>query len=280
MYGVAVRMYATGRTVLSSTLRRAASAPTRLPGDVAEHDRRDEQRERVRDRGPDQVADRRADVRDARAEVAVEEAAPEVEVLLPERLVEPERLREVAVELLRGGGVGLEPRDQAVDRVAGHQPRDRPVDRDRDEEGDEVEDDLAGEVAAHAVSGRSWCEVRGARGRGGARVRAPPDPGREASACALALLQPEAGQRVDARHVEVAVPDGGRELGRCRPRGSSSTRTCCTAPTCRCTRAGSQADPRGWIFCICEWIFRAFATSVDFVLLSCGSAPTASRPPA
>ena len=31
MYGVAVRMYPTGRMVLSSTFRRAAIAPTRLP---------------------------------------------------------------------------------------------------------------------------------------------------------------------------------------------------------------------------------------------------------
>src|SRR5215510_251614 len=31
MYGVAVRMYETGSTVLSSDLRRAAIAPTRLP---------------------------------------------------------------------------------------------------------------------------------------------------------------------------------------------------------------------------------------------------------
>ena len=39
----------------------------------------------------------------------MQEPAPEVEVLLPERLVEPERLREVAVELLRGRRVGLDP---------------------------------------------------------------------------------------------------------------------------------------------------------------------------
>ena len=31
MYGVALRTYATGSTVLSSDFRRAASAPTRLP---------------------------------------------------------------------------------------------------------------------------------------------------------------------------------------------------------------------------------------------------------
>ena len=121
--------------------------------DVAEDDRRDEQGEGVRGRRPDQLAHRRADVGDALPEVAVEEATPEVEVLLPERPIEPERAGEVPLELLRGGGVGPQTRDEPLHRVAGHEPWDRPVDRHRDEERREVERELAGEVAGHAGSG-------------------------------------------------------------------------------------------------------------------------------
>ena len=124
-----------------------------VAGDVAEHDRGDEERERVGDRGPDELAHRGADVGDARAEVAVQEPAPEVDVLPPERLVEAEGLGEVAVQLLRCGRVGLDPADQPVDRVARHQARDRPVDRHRHEEGEQVEQRFPGEVSGHESSG-------------------------------------------------------------------------------------------------------------------------------
>ena len=43
------------------------------------------------------------------------------------------------------GANGVEP----VDRVTGHEPRDGEVDRDRDEERQQVDRDLAGEVASH-----------------------------------------------------------------------------------------------------------------------------------
>ncbi len=57
----------------------------------------------------------------------------------------------------------------------------------------------------------------------------------------------ELGERVDARHVEYPVPRRRDVLQALAPRrsGSWSSRSCCTAPTSRCTRAGSQAGPRG-----------------------------------
>ena len=62
----------------------------------AEQDRRHQQRERVRERVEDQLGDGRRELADAMPEVAVEERAPEVQVLLPERHVEPEGVRVVA----------------------------------------------------------------------------------------------------------------------------------------------------------------------------------------
>jgi hypothetical protein len=79
-----------------------------VPGDVAEHDRGDEQRERVRQRRPDEIADTRADVGDARPEVAVQQSPPEVDVLLPQRLIEVEGLREETVQLRRRGRVRVD----------------------------------------------------------------------------------------------------------------------------------------------------------------------------
>jgi hypothetical protein len=82
-------------------------------------------------------------VGDAEPEVALEQRLPEVEVLLPDRDVESERLRVVALERLLGARLRLHPREQALDRVARHEPGDRPVDRHRNDEGDEVDEALA-----------------------------------------------------------------------------------------------------------------------------------------
>ena len=199
----------------------------------------------------DQVAHRRADVGDARAEVAVEEPTPEVEVLRPQRLVEPERLGEVAVQLLRGRRVGLQARDQAVDRVARHQPRDRPVDRHRHEEREEVDARSCGRGSASRVSGVCASLVECRAGRRRRRPLPLPRKGSGPTASGLreidVLLLLQLRERVDARHVEVAVPHRGRVL-QPRARGAREVRparSCCTAPTSRCTRAGSRADPRG-----------------------------------
>src|SRR5262249_44515770 len=94
----------------------------------------------------------RREVRDTASEIAVEERGPEVEVLLPPRHVEAERVRVVAGQRLLRRRLRLHPTEQLLDRVARHQPRDRPVDRHRDDERDEVDDELAGEVTDHECS--------------------------------------------------------------------------------------------------------------------------------
>ena len=93
----------------------------------------------------------------------------------------------------------------------GMKPRDRPVDRHRDEEGQEVDDELAREVSDHATSSG----VRTARSN--ARHPSRDGAGRgvaRSSACAppLRARGPEAGEHVDARHLPVVPPGGGREL--------------------------------------------------------------------
>ncbi len=123
-----------------------------VPGPEAEQDRRYEQRERVRQRAEDQRRDRGGEVHDAAAEIAAEERRPEVEVLLPQRDVEAERLRVVAGQDRLRARLGLHPREELLDRVARHEARDRPVDRHRDPEGDEVDADLPCQVSGHRVS--------------------------------------------------------------------------------------------------------------------------------
>ena len=64
-----------------------------------------QQRQRVRHRPHDDVGHRRREQPDADAQVALEQRGPEVDVLLPERQVEPEQVRVVRAHRLHGGGL-------------------------------------------------------------------------------------------------------------------------------------------------------------------------------
>ena len=79
--------------------------------------------------------------------------APEVEVLLPEREVEPEEAACSRRSCRPTASGATWVRDRRLwTGIAGHEARDHPVDRRRDPEREQVDDELAPEVPSHAVS--------------------------------------------------------------------------------------------------------------------------------
>ena len=83
--------------------------PDTVAEDVAEGDRRDEQRQGIRDGVLYEVDHRRREVVDTDPHVAVEDAVPEMQVLVPQRHVQPEGFANTAYRCCHGPGATVPP---------------------------------------------------------------------------------------------------------------------------------------------------------------------------
>src|ERR1700691_3172172 len=86
-------------------------------------------------------------------EIAVDDPVPEMQVLVPYRNIEAERLREYFVEALPGSiGLQRELRQVDLDGVARHEARDGPVNGRAGEKCEHIGDKLPGEVTPQLCS--------------------------------------------------------------------------------------------------------------------------------
>jgi hypothetical protein len=84
----------------------------------------------------------------------MEKGVPEVEILLPEREIQSEQMREIVVHLLdsRSTAARRDPRQHIPDRITGHEARDHPINGHRKKKGKQINEYLSPEVPFHANS--------------------------------------------------------------------------------------------------------------------------------
>ena len=130
--------------------RRKRAEP--VSGEPAQQDRRKQQNDVIGHGPRDDLGHRRGKQINAYSQIALQQTAPEVEVLLPDGKIQAKEVGVIIVHHLSRVGVHRGPRQHVRDRIAGHEARDHPVDGHGQKKGQHVDEDFSAKIASHKTS--------------------------------------------------------------------------------------------------------------------------------